>query len=481
MKRYLSFSLAIVLLSVLLACNASESETPIAITDTPAAVNPPASPTPYATPPSGDLIAPDDFTYLGAFRLPGGDDPPRTFAYGGNAITFNPDNDPGNGTLFVMGHDRVAYGDVPDGNQVAEISIPEPVDSRNLDDLPYAEFRQDFHNVTAGYFTELEEIPKVGLQYLNYPATGPKIHIAWGQHLQPDGIPSHGWFSADLADPDFQGTWFIGDQNLYSTNGYMFDIPADWADTYVQGRYLATGRMRDGGQGGMGPTLFAYRPWSEDGSSPSPGTHLPETTLLLYENAYNTENIERAMNGYQHPDEWEGGAWLTTASGKSAVLFAGTKSTGTKYWYGFIHRDGPEFPCVDTHADFTACRLADGTPCPPEDFAGCCNEDAGTCVSGRGWWSTRFDAQFILYDPAQLAQVAAGQLESWMPQPYAIIDLDEHLYLNPPEWDVIMLGWGDQRRNRIGAVAFDRAGGRLYVLELYADGGKPVVHVWQVE
>ena len=481
MKRYLSYSLVIVLLGILLACSAPEPETPAVITETPAPTAPPTSPITAVAPPSGNLITPDDFTYLGAFRLPGGDDPPDTFAYGGNAMTFNPDNDSGNGTLFVMGHDRIAYGDVPDGNQVAEISIPEPVNSRNLDDLPYAEFRQDFHDVTAGYFTDLEEIPKVGLQYLNHPATGPKIHIAWGQHLQPENVPSHGWFNADLANPDFRGTWFIGAQNLYSTNGYMFDIPADWADTYALGRYLATGRMRDGGQGGMGPTLFAYRPWTDDGSPPPPGTHLPETTLLLYENAYNTENIERAMNGYQHPDEWEGGAWLTTAAGKSAVLFAGTKSTGTKYWYGFIHPDGPELPCVDTHADFTTCRLADGTPCPPGDFAGCCNEDAGTCASGRGWWTTRFDAQFILYDPAQLAQVAAGQLEPWMPQPYASLDLDEHLYLSPPEWDVTMLGWGDQRRNRIGDVTFDRTNHRLYVLELYADGGKPVVHVWRME
>jgi hypothetical protein len=477
-KRYLYYILVGALLGVMLACNAPEPETPVSTTDTATPLPPPSSPTPFVVPPSGDLVAPNDFIYLGAFRLPGGDDPPRTFAYGGNAMTFNPDN----GTLFVMGHDRVAYGAVPDGNQVAEIGIPEPVDSRNLDDLPYAEFRQDFHDVAAGYFTDLEEIPKVGLQYLNHPATGSKIHIAWGQHLQPENVPSHGWFNANLADPDFQGTWFIGDQNLYSTTGYLFDIPADWADTYAHGRYLATGRMRDGGQGGMGPTLFAYRPWSDDGSPPPPGMRLPETTLLLYENAYNTENIERAMNGYQHPDEWEGGAWLTTSSGKSGVLFAGTKSTGTKYWYGFIHPDGPEFPCVDAHVtDFMTCRTAAGEPCPPQDFDGCCNEDADDCVSLRGWWSTRFDAQFILYDPVQLAQVATGQLDSWMPQPYATLDLDEHLYLNPPEWDVTMLGWGDQRRYRIGDVAFDRANGMLYVLELYADGAKPVVHVWRVE
>jgi hypothetical protein len=299
--------------------------------------------------------------------------------------------------------------------------------------------------------------------------------------MPPDVFPpTHGWFNPTLAAPDFQGAWHIGAQNFNSVNGYLFEIPAAWADAYAQDRYLATGRYRDGGWSGMGPALFAYRPWQDDGSPPPAGARLDETPLLLYASSYETEHIERALDGYQHPDEWEGGAWLTTAGGKSAVLFAGTKATGAKYWYGFVHPDGPEFPCVDTHADFTSCRLADGTPCPPEDFAGCCNEDAGTCVSGRGWWSSRFDAQFILYDPAQLAQVAAGQLESWQPQPYASLDIDEVLYLAPPEWERAALGPGDQRRNRIGDVAFDRAAGRLYVLELFGDGGKPVVHVWQV-
>jgi hypothetical protein len=30
-------------------------------------------------------------------------------------------------------------------------------------------------------------------------------------------------------------------------------------------------------------------------------------------------------------------------------------------------------------------------------------------------------------------------------------------------------------------VAYDRDNGRLYVLELFADDVKPVVHVWQVQ
>jgi hypothetical protein len=44
-----------------------------------------------------------------------------------------------------------------------------------------------------------------------------------------------------------------------------------------------------------------------------------------------------------------------------------------------------------------------------------------------------------------------------------------------------MLGTGVQRRNRIGAVAYDRNNDLLYVLELFADEAKPVVHVWRVE
>jgi hypothetical protein len=101
-------------------------------------------------------------------------------------------------------------------------------------------------------------------------------------------------------------------------------------------------------------------------------------------------------------------------------------------------------------------------------------------VSYRGWWSTRFDAQFILYDPSDLAQVAAGAMEPWEPQPYASLDIDEHLYLKPPEWDMVTVGWGEQRRNRIGPSAYDRNSALLYVLEQYGEGAKPVVHVWRV-
>ncbi len=427
-----------------------------------------------------------DFRYLGAFRLPGGDERPKTFAWGGAAMTYRPDGNPAgegdglHGSLFIMGHDRMAYAELPDGNQVAEITIPRPKVSKDPNALPKARFLQDFHDVAKGQFEGRDEIPRVGMEYLDTPQTGAKIHVTWGQHLQPgEAIPTQAWFSPSLAAPEFTGTWFIGQQSDYSVNGYLFEIPKTWADKHVGGRVLATGRFRDGGWSGMGPALIAYRPWTDAAGTPAqPGVRLEEKVLLLYESSQNTENIERSLKGYQHPDEWEGGAWITTSTGKNAVLFAGTKATGAKYWYGFVNPAGPQYPCVhaDAVAQVNACRFADGKRCPPRDEKECSGHN-----DVRGWWSTQFNAQFILYDPDDLARVAAGEMKPWQPQPYASLNIDEQLLLNPAGIETALLGKGPQRRYRIGPVAYDRQNDLLYVLEMFADEAKPVVHVWAIK
>ena len=84
------------------------------------------------------------------------------------------------------------------------------------------------------------------------------------------------------------------------------------------------------------------------------------------------------------------------------------------------------------------------------------------------------------YDPAELAQVAAGTMEPWQPQPYARLDVGEYLLYNPAGVDLEMLGEGIQRRYLFGGVAYDRANDLLYVLELFADEAAPVVHVWKI-
>lgn len=435
---------------------------------------------------AGSRLQPADLTYLGAFRLPAGGERPLTFEYGGSAMTVNPDGDPAGaadgfaGSLFVMGHDRMAYGELPDGNQVAEVTIPAPVIAADASALPQAAFVQDFHDVAAGYFVGLDEIPRVGLLYLDTPATGPVIHVAWGQHFQEGAAletGTHAWFSPDLAAPAMQGPWFLADITSYATTGYLLDIPAAWADAHTGGRRVGAGRFRDGGWSGMGPSLIAYQPWIDASGTPAPaGSTLDAIPLLLYAASTETDDVnDRSMDGYQHPDEWMGAAWLATADGAAAVLFAGTKSAGDRYWYGFVNPAGPDSPCVEEElaGEFTLCRQADGTPCPPDEMTECEGH-----TSGRGWWSSRFEAQFIFYDPADLARVAAGELAPWEPQPYAVLPVDEHLLL--PTFEPESLGAGVQRRARISDAAYDRVHQRLYVLELFADGASPVVHVWQV-
>ncbi len=431
------------------------------------------------------LVQPDDFTYLGAFRLPGGDERPQTFAYGGGAMTCNPNGDPSGaadgypGSLYVMGHVRLPYGELPDGNQIAEIAIPSPLRSKDPAALPQAQFIQPFQNAARGMFTEYAEIPRTGMEYLDTPETGPKIHLAWGQHFHEDATgPTHAWIDPNLSAPSPQGAWYIGNYSLYSVNDYLFAIPPAWAAANVGGQLLATGRFRDGGWSGQGPALFAYRPWADNGSPSPAGTHLEATVLLQYQSSQNSEDVvNRSLQGYQHVDEWEGGAWLSTTSGKTAVLFAGTKGTGAKYWYGWVNPAGPDVPCIETAFvnDFPTCRQADGSPCPPQDLTGCDGHN-----DYRGWWSSHMTAMMILYNPDDLARVAKGDMEPWEPQPYARLGIDSQLLLNPAGVEPEMIGTGVQRRYRVGPVAYDRERDVLYVLEPFADDAKPVIHVWKV-
>jgi len=402
--------------------------------------NPPA-PNPPAGQPATGLLQPSDLTYVGAFRLPdasGGSD----WGYSGDAMAYYPDGDPNGpddgfpGSIFGIGHNW--------HKQVSEISIPAPVLSpgKTLADLNTATTLQAFRDVHSGVgqLGVLNEMLRVGMEYLppqGAQATG-KLHLCFGQHLQGDAesVASHMWCDTDLRGA--QGAWWIGEHNIYSVNDYMFEIPQAWADANASGMRLATGRYRDGGWSGQGPSLFAIGPWNQ-GNPPADGARLDATPLLLYSSTATDEEPWHTMQDYHHSDEWAGGAWLA-AGDRAAVMFIGTKGTG-ECWYG----------------------LADGTvwePPYPADPEG-----------QRGWWSTAFVAQMVFYDPGDLAAVARGERQPWEPQPYATLEIDAHLY------NVT----GPQQKHQVAACSFDRERGYLYLFEPLADDDRSVVHVWQVQ
>jgi hypothetical protein len=399
--------------------------------------------TPNATPAktSTDRIMPSDLTYAGAFRLPGGDDE-DSWGWGGQAFTYRPDGDPTGpgdghpGSLFGTGH---AWH-----QRLSEITIPRPVvsEAKKADELPVAKTLQPLQNVYGDMYPELE-LPRVGLALLpaQKPQTTGKLYFCRASHMgEGQRIASHGWCELTLKDPKTAGGWCIAGADNYTTAHYLFPISDAWAKQHVNGFRLATGRFRDGGQGSQGPVIFALAPW-QDGNPPKRGAELKAVKLLHYSSV--TDEEQHVLKNYHHSDEWTAGAWLT-ARDKAAVVFVGTKGEG-KCWYGFANgvvwpEEGPWPPIPD----------------PPNDQ--------------RGWWSERFNAQMLFYDPADLADVAAGKKKPYEPQPYATMSIASFLFAKK----------GPQQWYQTGGMCFDPARGWLYVAEYRGDGDKPLIHVWRV-
>src|SRR5687768_5181460 len=78
----------------------------------------------------------EDLKYAGAFRLPATEVGGDTFSAGGGPLAFNPER----GTLYVASR----------GGKVAEISIPSPINSSDINALPFAEFVQAFTDPAEG-------------------------------------------------------------------------------------------------------------------------------------------------------------------------------------------------------------------------------------------------------------------------------------------------------------------------------------------
>ncbi|MEJ2570380.1 MAG: hypothetical protein P8Y98_07540 [Anaerolineales bacterium] len=423
-------------------------------------------------------LMPEHFVYQGAFRLP--DD----FAWGALGLSYHPGGDGGSGSLFVTGFQGLLDGNFEpcyEGSTgceayFAEVAIPAPGSDSNWEALPTAEFLQGMAVFDGGLVQTVHEAYSFvsGIAYV--PAQGSQSSDKLYGSLDewyPEGsfgdasFPTV-WFS-DLDGSNARGMFHVGpDQPPFhgiKMGSYLFTVPQSYADLYLGGRTLVTGRARgtappdspglDGegsvAGGSQGPTLIAFRAWDSD----DPGGDLDALPMLYYRVKYpgcagpdigvGGEPTECDFPGFSMCDDWTGAAFVQ-AGDRAAIAIVGLKGSTNCYYCG---------------------DLVDDSECEAELLAGECDL---YCNESRGYHCGPYSRQVLFYDTGELGRVALGEADPWSVLPYAVWQ-PEQLYLpNPCCWNM-------------GGMAFDAEGGRLFITERGLGEGElnaAVVHVWMI-
>lgn len=373
-------------------------------------------------------LQPQDLTYLGAFLLP--DD----FDWGARGMSYYTPGDGGSGSLLVTGFDLAPAA-------FAEVSIPVPMVSRNWEDLPEAAMLSEMTDFGGSIVESIDPDTALasGIEYV--PRRGSQsTDKLYGSIDQWFGVydESHQtiWFSEmDGSNP--RGPFHVGPwEEPYhgnKTGDFLFSVPQWYADKYLGGRILVSGKTRGAFHGSQGPSLIAFMPWDSE----SPSGDLDAVPMLWYRILYpecagpNVGDKDFCdFPNFTMCDKWEGGGFVES-NGKAAIILLGMKGLGTNV-YG-----PPPFP--------------------------------GTCLDDQGYHCDPFERQIIFYDVDELGSVAQGFREPWSVMPYAT--------LRPQEF------FGQDGRGytcgQVGGMAVDKQGRRVFMIEKgIGDNNAAVVHVW---
>lgn len=390
-----------------------------------------------------ELINPEGFEYLGAFAVT------EDFAYGGEAIAFNPNGNGGAGSLFISDLNQ------PQQGFVGEVTIPAPVLSplKNIGDLNNATIIQAPVNIRPSNVNNwgYVDIWYTGLEYIEEEN---RLYSSWAIYydVNQDKTASISCVDAsNLAGGTKHGAWFLGSSNPSILpidsylNDYLFRVPSEWANEHLNGRELINGRYREGGLSGLGPTLYAVD-LIGGGTIPAADAEFDFYTLLQYGTVEGTDNYNypNSIDDYNHADWWKEAEWIS-ADNQAAVAIIGNHAMGHNY-YGY---NGERM-----RHDWVIADL----PYP---------EFAETDPNGKGWKAYNMLPMIIFYDPSDLAGVATGVIESYQPQPYAALRMDRNIF------------WGPNTELR--SASYDENNNRLYVTEFNAPGdGLLMIHVWEV-
>jgi len=404
-------------------------------------------------------LRPDDLTYQGAFRLP------DEFNWGALGLSFRPNNAGDGGTLLVTGFELLSDPAHPGESCwdqgwncrafFGEVAIPAPAVRENWEALPQAALQGGMTAFDGGLAGSVhrEYVYVSGLQYV--PRRGSQAHDKLYGSLNlwyAEGVAGEDTFPtiwvANLDGTGARGMFHVGPRQTpfhgRKMGAYLFDLPQWYADEFLGGRTLVTGRSRgtpaDGTEpvttrgGSQGPTLFAFRATDSD----DPTGDLEALPMLYYRVKFpgcagpNVGDPDACdYPGYTMCDDWTGGAFVDNGE-RRAIMLLGYKGLGTSCY------DEPPVDCEDP------------------------------CGDSHGYHCHPYERQVILYDVYELGHSARGEQQPWVVRPYEI-------------WRPTEFYLDDNPCTNAGGMAFDAASRRLFMVERGLGGhdtNAVVVHVW---
>ncbi len=429
----------------------------------------------YAT--KDKLLRQSDFTYLGAFKVPKADmGGPQWhgLSYGGSVIAYNPKNN----SLFIVGHDQ--------DQLVAEIGIPEVVNSSKMSDLKTAPILQNLVDITEGKANTLTK-ERGGLY------NGIKIGglLVYGEKLvgtvyayfdaAHEAVYSHFTSGLNLTDKgDFKGMFQVGTKSnpvpqAGMVAGYMAPIPANWQS--ILGSTTLTGQscLAIIGRTSSGPAAFAFNP-DQLSELPAPVTALlyypiDHQTIGTYYTSYTTYNKGSANIGMVFP------------SGSKSILFIGQQGMGP--------------PCYGPGTKIAAEQGNRYNSPPPNNTCGgvvmtdtadpCCYDPTNL---NKGAHAYPY-ADFVwAYDADDLNRVknkgrvvdnpSANLVDSVLPTSN---EKYEPWFIKP--YDMWQISYPTLQRNfgsvRSGAAAYDETTHKLYIVQTFVDDQWPIIHVFEIK
>jgi hypothetical protein len=363
-----------------------------------------------------------EFEYSGGFRVPFGMVGSSGFSYGGTALAFNPHRD----SLFVVGHDHQ--------QAIAEIAVPQVVNSDRIEDLKTAEVVQAFTDVKLRIPNwTLEGNVKIGGLIVVEDELIGTVY----EYFDGDGnaVRSHFKLSSlDLANAKVSGLFKVGNHGGGYVGGYMSKVPSMWRDklgiSYVTGQTGLPIISRTS----AGPAIFGFEP-AQLGAGAAPT--IPLLYYPFFHGGSHPDDHPLADPSSQNPHyntttEIKG---LVFPEGSDHIFFLGSHGVG-RWWYG----SNGDFPGLN------------------DPF-----------ITSKGPHAAPYVFQMWAYDVHDLLAVKNRSRQPWQVKPRNVWTFDLPFEVG---------------RKNIGGVAFDAKRRRMYLSQLFADrvghDMNPIIHVFHL-